>query len=230
MREEGERGERALLHYASRACTDWHDKLALHEAYNIATINEDLLAKIARELDSREVRTNLEQIDQARANHFQPTERGRQFMRDARSRRLSRSASPCLAGLARGPRPVRRRLQSRERSPRCSWSNETKWRCPFRNNKPPSTCPKCLGTHEARPDRPPCNISSLWDNSAPTRCSRDQQGCLLNKSRRVLCWDFQRPWGCSGQGHNHEYSGCGDANHGAQECPLRQRAVSLSAK
>jgi hypothetical protein len=62
MREEGERGERALLHYASRARTDWHDKLALHEAYNIATINEDLLAKIARELDSREVRTNLEQV------------------------------------------------------------------------------------------------------------------------------------------------------------------------
>jgi hypothetical protein len=62
MRKEGERGERVLLHYVSRARTDWHDKLALHEAYNIATINEDLLAKIARELDSREVRTNLEQV------------------------------------------------------------------------------------------------------------------------------------------------------------------------
>ena len=170
------------------------------------------------------------QIEQARANRFQPTERGRQFTRDTCGRRPSRSASPCLAGSARGPQPVRRRSQSRERSPRHSWSNENKRRCPFRNSKAPSTCPKCLGTHEARPDRPPCNASSLWDNSAPTHCSRDQQGRLLNKSGRVLCWDFQQPCGCSGQGHNHECSGCGDANHGAQECPLRQRAVGTSVK
>ena len=61
MWEEGERGERVLLHYASRARTDY-DKLALHKAYNIAAINEDLLAKIACELDSREVCANLEQV------------------------------------------------------------------------------------------------------------------------------------------------------------------------
>ena len=47
IREEGERGEKALLLYASRAPTDWHDKLTLCKAYNIATINEDLLARIA---------------------------------------------------------------------------------------------------------------------------------------------------------------------------------------
>ena len=47
IREEGERGEKALLLYASRARTDWHDKLTLRKAYNIATINEDLLARIA---------------------------------------------------------------------------------------------------------------------------------------------------------------------------------------
>ena len=62
MREEGDCGERALLLYASRAHADWHDKLALRKAYNIATINEDLLAKIARELDSREVKANLELV------------------------------------------------------------------------------------------------------------------------------------------------------------------------
>ena len=47
IREEGERGEKALLLYASRAQTDWHDKLTLHKAYNITTINEDLLTRIA---------------------------------------------------------------------------------------------------------------------------------------------------------------------------------------
>ncbi|KAG9314453.1 hypothetical protein JVU11DRAFT_5250 [Chiua virens] len=71
MREESERGEKALLLYASRARADWHDKLALCKAYNIATINEDLLTKIARELDSREVRANLEQVRKYSPTHSQ---------------------------------------------------------------------------------------------------------------------------------------------------------------
>ena len=62
MQEKGDRGERALLLYTSRVCTDWHDKLTLHKAYNIATINEDLLAKIVCELDSREVKANLKLV------------------------------------------------------------------------------------------------------------------------------------------------------------------------
>jgi hypothetical protein len=74
MREEGDRGERALLFYASRARLDWHDKLTLRKAYNIGTINEDLLAKIAHELDSREVQTNLEQVRfPARVSHTKLT-------------------------------------------------------------------------------------------------------------------------------------------------------------
>ena len=32
IREEGEQGEKALLLYALRVCTDWHDKLALQKA------------------------------------------------------------------------------------------------------------------------------------------------------------------------------------------------------
>ena len=62
IHEEGERGEKALLLYASRAYTDWHDKLTLWKAFNIMSINEDLLAKIVCELDSREVQANLEQV------------------------------------------------------------------------------------------------------------------------------------------------------------------------
>jgi hypothetical protein len=34
----------------------------LHKAYNIATINENLLAKMTHELDAREVRANLKQV------------------------------------------------------------------------------------------------------------------------------------------------------------------------
>ena len=41
---------------------DLHDKLALRKAYNIVTINEDLLTKIACELDSGGVKANLELV------------------------------------------------------------------------------------------------------------------------------------------------------------------------
>ena len=132
--------------------------------------------------------------------------------------------------LGKSPRPAHNRSQSRGKSPWRSHSYNSKWHCPFCNAKPMSTCPKCLGTHEVRPDCPPCNVSSLWDNSAPAHCKRDQQGRLLNKSRQILCWDFQQPCGCSGKGHNHKCLGCGDANHGAQECPLRQRTTSTPVK
>ena len=62
IHEEGEQGEKALLLYASRVCMDWHDKLTLQKAFNIVSINEDLLVKIVCELDSREVQVNLEQV------------------------------------------------------------------------------------------------------------------------------------------------------------------------
>jgi len=62
LREEGDQGERALLHYTARVRLDWHDKLALGKAYNIGTINEELLTKIARELDARDVKVGLEQV------------------------------------------------------------------------------------------------------------------------------------------------------------------------
>jgi len=59
--EEGDRSELALLHYASRVRLDWHDKLVLGKAYNIGIINEELLAKVAHELDTRDVKNGLNQ-------------------------------------------------------------------------------------------------------------------------------------------------------------------------
>jgi len=62
LQEEGDQGERALLHYAACVQLDWHDKLALGKAYNIRTINEELLTKIACELDAWDVKVGLEQV------------------------------------------------------------------------------------------------------------------------------------------------------------------------
>ena len=46
LRQEGERGDRVLLHYASRVRAHWHDALPA-EHFNIATINESLVNLIA---------------------------------------------------------------------------------------------------------------------------------------------------------------------------------------
>ena len=168
------------------------------------------------------------QMDQARSSQPHPADRRRQFTRDPRRRSL-RSVSPCY-NFAKGPHPVCHRSRSKGVSLWRSGSFDAKQRRPFRANKPPPVCPKCLGRHNDRLDHLPCNSSSLWDNSSPSHCSCNQQGCLLNMSGRALCWDFQCPRGCSGQGHNHECSGCGDPTHGAQECPRRQRTAGSPMK
>lgn len=63
-----------LLLYTLRVHVDWHDKLVLHKAHNITTINEDLLTKIAHKLDSREVKANLKLVcTPAHANHIKLT-------------------------------------------------------------------------------------------------------------------------------------------------------------
>ncbi|KAI6143039.1 hypothetical protein BKA82DRAFT_28828 [Pisolithus tinctorius] len=54
FRQQGDRGERVLLHYASQVRADWHDTPAA-ERFNIATINEMLLNYIAQELNSRDI-------------------------------------------------------------------------------------------------------------------------------------------------------------------------------
>ncbi|KAI6154952.1 hypothetical protein BKA82DRAFT_3968805 [Pisolithus tinctorius] len=62
LRDWGDRGERTLLHYASKVRQDWHDKAAWNQAYNIGIINEDLLADIGRDLDTKDVQSGLDQV------------------------------------------------------------------------------------------------------------------------------------------------------------------------
>ncbi|KAI6138308.1 hypothetical protein BKA82DRAFT_25588 [Pisolithus tinctorius] len=54
FRQQGDWGERVLLHYASWVRADWHDTHAA-EHFNIATINKTLLNYIAQELNSRDI-------------------------------------------------------------------------------------------------------------------------------------------------------------------------------
>ncbi|KAG6330083.1 hypothetical protein ID866_9006 [Astraeus odoratus] len=61
--KEGPQGEHALLLYALQVCQDWHGKLALKQAYNIEMISEDLLDKISQELDKRDIRVGIDQVN-----------------------------------------------------------------------------------------------------------------------------------------------------------------------
>ena len=111
------------------------------------------------------------QMDQARSSQPHLADRRHQFTQDPR-RRSSWSVSP-RHNFAKGPHPVRCRSWSKGVSPQRSGSFDAKRRRPFRANKLPPVCPKCLGRHDDRPDRLPCNSSSLWDNSSPSHCSRN---------------------------------------------------------
>jgi hypothetical protein len=83
-----------------------------------------------------------------------------------------------------------------------------------------SRCPMCLGRHQHNIFK--CSADKLWDGKAPTRCTRNHRGFLNNPSGTELCNDWQKPNGCTLATHpnKHECSGCGEASHGAQECPL----------
>ena len=62
LRQEGACGEKTLVRYAAHTRQDWHDKMAQKHGFNIATINENLVAKFARQLDSQDVQAGLSKV------------------------------------------------------------------------------------------------------------------------------------------------------------------------
>lgn len=74
-----------------------------------------------------------------------------------------------------------------------------------------------------------CARSKLWDGKRNTYSRRDAKNRIINKSGFALCFNFQRPGSCASTDHVHECSGCGDPNHGAQQCPLAQTVSSIIA-
>jgi hypothetical protein len=87
------------------------------------------------------------------------------------------------------------------------------------NSRGPAICAVCLGIFKH--DVSKCSSDSFWDGSK-ARCRRNDKGRIINPAGLVLCVDWQRPNGCSASGHNHECSGCGKQDHGAQKCSRAQ--------
>lgn len=93
----------------------------------------------------------------------------------------------------------------------------------------PAACALCLGRFRHNIHK--CTSEFLWDKRTKTRCCRNTEGHITNPEGRELCYDWQRPRGCSSssQSHVHECSGCGAKDHGAQDCPQGERIQSTHA-
>ena len=87
------------------------------------------------------------------------------------------------------------------------------------NSRGPAICAVCLGIFKH--DVSKCSSDTFWDGTK-ARCRRNDKGRIINPAGLILCVDWQRPNGCSASGHNHECSGCGKQDHGAQKCSRAQ--------
>ena len=125
----------------------------------------------------------------------------------------------------RRDRGTGRLRSSRSRSPRNKSPNPQ-----FRRNSPESetnpltACPICL-SRKRHPIRK-CRASNLWDGQHKARCSRAEDGRIVDGNGRTLCSNWNQTIGCSDKStrHIHKCSGCGDSSHGAQECSLTEKA------
>lgn len=160
-----------------------------------------------------------------------PHDRGRD-RRHTSYQRFDRSKSPSrhhISGRSHSPQPHSRRNRSpRPRAPsprRHSFLEKGKSDQDFQRHAEqrsgPSVCTVCLGRKAHNIYK--CRARLLWDRSNPAYVTRSEEGHLTNPNGARLCYDWQRPNGCSNSlrahGGRHECSGCGEASHGAQTCP-----------
>ena len=85
-------------------------------------------------------------------------------------------------------------------------------------------CPVCLSreSHSVRY----CQAPTIWNGKQKTKSTRDDEGKLLDESGRRLCQNWNQSIGCTDKTsrHVHICSGCAESTHGAQQCPLAQKA------
>jgi hypothetical protein len=86
-----------------------------------------------------------------------------------------------------------------------------------------SACAVCLGRNPH--DIPRCDLETTW-NGHPTLATRVKGDLILRRDGSLLCVDWQRYAGCTSHRHDNRHlcSGCGQASHGAQNCPRAQKA------
>lgn len=235
-------GERVLLTYQAKVRRQWHDDLSRGQGFNIAQINHTLLASVAEEVWDT-IRLDAMRkfdavmlsptVDRDRSKRSSPHKRGRAHSRSgapSHSRSRSRSFSPSRQRRRRYPSPDRTYRSPNPRRSHRNPSGREKGKggdqAFFQRGtaaRGGSACAVCLGRHEHEFGK--CSAPKLW-NGGKTWVRRGENGRLVSLDGLPICFTFQTPAGCSDTTHptRHTCSGCGKSGHGAQLCPLVQKA------
>jgi hypothetical protein len=171
-------------------------------------------------LSPSHVRTSRNELRTPRHKSHRDQYERRLFTSSGQPRRPSRSRSPSRRNNAntshhRTSPPPYSRSQSSTNSPSKQHS--------FQHGAgSKSACALCLGRDAC--DILKCQSGTFWDGSK-ARCRKNDQGRLVSPTGNILCFNWNTRRGCVAQGHDdrHECSGCGNKDHGAQECPRAQK-------
>ena len=164
----------------------------------------------------------------------QPCTPRRRAHRDTQDRREFSSSSSKLrqSSRSRSPhRPTSSKPPSRRRtSPPPYYQPNSSSHSPSKqhffqsgaDSKGPPVCAVCLGRNICEISK--CRSENCWDGSK-ARCRKNDQGRLITPTGNILCHDWNTRRGCSSTAHSqrHECSGCGQKDHGAQNCPRAQK-------
>ncbi|TFK20375.1 hypothetical protein FA15DRAFT_578372, partial [Coprinopsis marcescibilis] len=66
-----------------------------------------------------------------------------------------------------------------------------------------SACTTCLGRFPHNTNV--CASKTLWDQTTPAHCRKNERGRLVNPAGKELCSDWQTTAGCSSTSHNSKH-------------------------
>lgn len=192
---------RTLVLYQAVVRRQWHAALRGEVApFDPGTINSGLIDRLENQIRDHDI-AELKKGEAEERERRRERGRGTRRERFPDRRRSSRSASPDAKSAT-------------HRFRRSSTSRKT----------PLSACPICLGRmpHKIRQ----CKASLLWDGVRKARCTRSDDGRIVDKAGRTLCNNWNQIVGCGDKStrHVHECSGCGNSSHGAQNCNFAEKA------
>ncbi|KDQ62029.1 hypothetical protein JAAARDRAFT_54071 [Jaapia argillacea MUCL 33604] len=223
--------QKTLLVYQGEQRKLWHQAMnSPRGGYNISKINEVVMRKTREAVywDARQATDNERdfRVDQRLASKLSN-------MTQEPHRRGGHSSNPRYSS------DKRRRSRSPERSSSISRRQRSPADRGYHNQKSDkdfrsgtgrsghSACAVCLGRHTHAIVE--CNAERVWNSAHPTISQHINKDLQL-RNGKPICIDWQRMSGCSSSRHDarHICSGCGQATHGAQNCPRAEKASSAN--
>lgn len=96
------------------------------------------------------------------------------------------------------------------------------------SNSGPSACALCLGRFRHPIHK--CASEFLWDKRTKTHCHRNAEGHLVNPEGFEICYNWQRPKGCSNTTRSHVHKCSKDAGQRIMELRAALKARASKAR